>query len=147
MSLVIKDKEFIKQLENFSKKHTKQQFDVLARATLKMDKYAKFKAPTDEGKLKQGIEMSISRNTFTGEVESTASYSEAVEKGTRPHDITIKNKKVLAGKAVPGNKNKGGWSIWGTKVKHPGTKPRPFLEPAFIVAKNFFMNEIKKTFN
>ena len=49
-----------------------------------------------------------------------ASYAPYVEFGTAPHTIKAVNKKVLA------NVNSG--QVFGPVVKHPGTKPNPFME-------------------
>ena len=59
----------------------------------------------------------------------------AVEYGSRPHDIKPNEKKALAFE-------KGGEKVVVKRVKHPGNKAQPFLEPAFMVGgrvarKNF----------
>lgn len=55
-------------------------------------------------------------------VEATAKYASAVHEGTRPHEIRAVNKKVLA------DKRRG--IIFGKVVRHPGTRPNPFLQKA-----------------
>jgi hypothetical protein len=56
-------------------------------------------------------------------VGAAASYAEAVEKGTRPHEIRPINGKLLAFKVA-------GKMIFTPIVHHPGTKANPFLERA-----------------
>ena len=56
-------------------------------------------------------------------VGAAASYAEAVEKGTRPHEIRPINGKVLAFKVA-------GKMIFTPIVHHPGTRANPFLERA-----------------
>jgi len=146
IDITVKDKKFNKQLEKLAKTHGKQLNEALVGATLSAHKFAVNKAPVDEGSLKQQIGFDILKGGFTGEIESKAPYSAAVEEGTKPHKIEIKKKKVLAGKGVSGNSNSGGWSIWGTKVQHPGTKPQPFMYPAFIVGKKRLEQLIKRLF-
>lgn len=149
VQLTILDKDFNRQLERFVKKQNTQFQYLLADSTNKMHKLAVNKAPVQDGKLRQGIKQDIQKAQFTGIVESTAPYSEAVEKGTKPHHIEIKRKKVLAGSArlaTIGVPTKGGWAIYGKRVQHPGTRPQPFLFPAWTVAKNYFMKQIKKLF-
>lgn len=65
-------------------------------------------------------------------------YAAAVEFGTAPHLITARGK-TLAVKPPPpgwgGPVSKQGYAIFGKRVRHPGTKPRPYLIPA---ATKFF---------
>ncbi len=49
----------------------------------------------------------------------TARYAVFVHEGTRPHQITARRKKVLA--------NVKDGLIFGRSVRHPGTKPNPFM--------------------
>lgn len=56
----------------------------------------------------------------TARVGFTAKYAADVEYGTKPHIISIKNKRVLT----------DGKTFFGTVVKHPGTTAQPFLRPA-----------------
>lgn len=56
-----------------------------------------------------------------------ASYAPYVEFGTPPHEIRPVNKRVLANAATG--------QIFGTRVKHPGTKPNPFLERIMAAAQ------------
>jgi len=85
---------------------------------------------------------------MTGEVISGASYSQAFEEGTRPHLIQIRKKKVLAGpkRGAPAGwpMISGDYAIYGTKVVHPGTKPKPFMYPAWRFGTRSFNNLVKK---
>jgi len=87
------------------------------------------------GNLKQSI-----RNYMTGPLSGVvivgASYGLYVHEGTRPHVITIVNKKVLA------NKRTG--QIFGTRVNHPGTMGIPFLSGAVNENMGFIDNEFAK---
>jgi HK97 gp10 family phage protein len=138
------------QFDKLIKYHSRQFSESVADATLKVEKLAKHKAPKDDGKLQQNINSKITNKGFTGEVTSGQSYSDAVEHGTRPHTIRIKSKQVLAGakrKAPPGFDNfSKDWAIYGLKVQHPGTRPQPFMRPAFMVGKKILMNAIAKIF-
>ena len=58
-----------------------------------------------------------------GKVGAAASYAEAVEKGTRPHEIRPINGKLLAFKVA-------GKMVFTPIVHHPGTRANPFLERA-----------------
>ena len=150
ITMTIKDKEFDRELKKFGKISGNELYLALVQSTTKMHKLAVNKAPVGDGGLRQGIEIDISRaKEFTGVVTSHKNYSQAVEEGTRPHHIEIRNKKVLAGaarKAPSGVPTSGGWAIYGKRVQHPGTKPQPFMYPAFTVAKNFLFKKIKKVF-
>ena len=52
-----------------------------------------------------------------------AAYAVFVEKGTAPHEIRPVNASVLAFEAA-------GRMVFTTIVKHPGSKPNPFMERA-----------------
>lgn len=60
-----------------------------------------------------------------GEVGTNEKYAAPVEFGTRPHTIYPKNRRFLA------FKSKSGGMIFARKVNHPGSKPYPFMRPAF----------------
>ena len=73
-------------------------------------------------KLKQSIQHITVKSGYGGEVFSGLDTSEFIEYGTKPHWIKIKHKKVLANVKTD--------EIFGKKVFHPGTKPKPFMAPA-----------------
>lgn len=57
-------------------------------------------------------------------VSSDAPYGEYVEFGSGPHTIVPVNAKALAFKGPTG-------TVFAMRVNHPGSKPYPFMEPAF----------------
>ena len=57
------------------------------------------------------------------EVQALAAYAVFVEFGTAPHEIRPVNASVLAFEV-------GGKMIFTQVVRHPGTKPKPFMERA-----------------
>jgi hypothetical protein len=63
------------------------------------------------------------------DIGASAPYAQFVEQGTRPHKITARNKKALAFTASDGTK------VVVKSVNHPGTKARPFLQPAYEAVK------------
>ena len=99
-----------------------------------IEKYAKHKCPVDTGKLRASITSEVT-GFKEGAVGTNTEYAMPVEYGSRPHDIRPKDKKALAFE-------KGGENVVVKRVKHPGNKAQPFLEPAFMVGgrvarKNF----------
>ena len=120
-----------------------------------IEKYAKHRCPVDTGHLRASINSEIT-GFEEGAVGTNTEYAMAVEYGTRPHDIKPREKKVLrfevggtrggyvtskSGKRY-WKKGKAGEPVFAKRVKHPGTKAQPFLEPAFMaggrVAKREF---------
>ena len=151
ISVKLEDKAFRRKLDRLRITHSKALARAVSTSTIKMHRYAVHKAPVDDGKLKQGITLNINKTgVIEGNIISNASYSEAVEDGAKPHKIRIKTKKVLAGakrKAPAGWDNfSRDWAIYGKEVQHPGTTPRPFMYPAWVVGKRYLINEIKKLF-
>jgi len=99
-----------------------------------IEKYAKHKCPVDTGKLRASITGEV-KGFEEGAVGTNTEYAMPVEYGSRPHDIRPKDKKALAFE-------KGGEKVVVKRVKHPGNKAQPFMEPAFMVGgrvarKNF----------
>lgn len=150
----IDDKVFQRDLERFLKKSEKGFRYAVDKATSDMQRFAKKKVRnlTRNSKVRSGtlinnIHQKITQRGMTGEVTSKASYSEAFEKGTRPHLIRIRKKKVLAGpkRGAPGGwpMISGDYAIYGTKVVHPGTKPRPFMYPAWRFGMRSFERMVK----
>lgn len=66
---------------------------------------------------------------------SNVKYSIVIEKGSKPHVIRAKNKKALYWE---------GASHPVKQVKHPGTKAKPFLIPAFEAEKPKFIENLKE---
>ena len=154
ITMKIDDKVFQRDLERFLKKSEKGFRYAVDKATSDMQRFAKKKVRnlTRNSKVRSGtlinnIHQKITQRGMTGEVTSKASYSEAFEKGTRPHLIRIRKKKVLAGpkRGAPGGwpMISGDYAIYGTKVVHPGTKPRPFMYPAWRFGMRSFERMVK----
>jgi len=148
IKLTLDTKGFDRDLEKFAKKNHRDFQKAVRSATVKMHFLAVLKAAVKSGFLRRSIKMLILGMGLTGDVISTASYSKDVEEGTKPHTITAKGKKVLAGpasKAPQGWKNiSGDYAIYGKSVKHPGTQPQPFMMPAFMQAKRLFYSLLEK---
>ena len=120
-----------------------------------IEKYAKHRCPVDTGNLRSSITPEID-GFKEGSVGTNSEYAMPVEYGSRPHDIKPRDKQALAfekggtkGRYVTTKsgkrryqKGKSGEPVVVKRVKHPGTKAQPFMEPAFLVGgkvaeKNF----------
>ena len=72
----------------------------------------------------------------TATVEPTAPHAPYIEFGTKPHEIRIKHKKVLARRNLGAVATGGAlYTIFGKRVWHPGTKARPFVKLATDLAE------------
>ena len=149
---------FKRDMERFAKKSEDDFKKAVASSTLEMQKMAKKKVQqhTRGSKVRSGflvnnINTTILNGGYTGEVISAANYSEAFENGTKPHIIRIRNKKVLAGarRGAPAGWKSGGrsasmgYATYGKEVRHPGTRPHPFMYPAWKHASNHLEKQIK----
>lgn len=76
-------------------------------------------SPVDTGRLRNSIKVKV---TDRGITIWMVEYAKFVEFGTPPHIIKPKDKKALKFKVKRGGKN-----IFAKKVKHPGTRPNPFI--------------------
>ena len=148
IELSLDTREFDRDLKKFAKRNHRQFVEAVRTATVKMHFLAVFRAPVRTGFLRRGIRMLIIGKGLTGDVISSANYSKDVEEGTKPHTIVPVNKQVLAGpasKAPPGWTNiSGDYAIYGTEVKHPGTRAQPFMMPSFMTAKRLLYRLIEK---
>lgn len=76
------------------------------------------------GALHRSINTVYEKQGTQAIIQATANHASFVENGTRAHTIKPKNAKVLAF-------NSGNKMVFTKNVKHPGTKAKPFMEPAF----------------
>ena len=78
-------------------------------------------APWRSGRLAGSIVKEVGDGE--AEVQALAPYAVFVEFGTAPHEIRPVNASVLAFEV-------GGKMVFTPVVRHPGTKPKPFMERA-----------------
>ena len=91
----------------------------LFRIAVHFQNALKVASPVDTGRLRGSIKVKPLEEG-SGLHIFMVDYGREVEFGTNPHIITPKNKKALAFKA-------GGKKIVVKKVRHPGTRPNPFI--------------------
>ncbi len=96
---------------------------ILARIALQLRAELKKAAPKRDGRLADSIDVIP---TAKGLRIIMVDYGRYVEFGTPPHVIKPKNKKALAFKGEGNQKGKKGMVIVKS-VKHPGTRPNPFI--------------------
>lgn len=78
--------------------------------------------PVDTGRLRASGRMKVvvTGRGPRGRVEYPVSYAAAVEDGSAPHTIKVRRRKALRFVV-------DGQVVYATSVRHPGTRPRPFL--------------------
>lgn len=92
----------------------------------------KLEAPRRTGNLGRSIRLGRVSAT-EAETIAGANYAIYVHEGTRPHEIRPRNKKALAfpansGSATLGGRVRSGGKVrFAKRVRHPGTKPNPFM--------------------
>ena len=101
-----------------------------------------------------GRSIGIGRVTSTSaETVAGAGYAAFVEFGTKPHTIVPRFKKALrfpaSGSArLSGSVRSGGSVIFSKRVRHPGTKAKPFMVPGAKKAlANLGVDAIVKAWN
>jgi len=163
ITFTIDDRQFRSDMERFREQSGSKFKIAVLRATLKMEKLAKIliRDSTRNSRVKTGYLMNrihkrfIDQNkAWTGEVISGAKYSLFVEEGTMPHPIGVVNKKVLAGPyrgrppgwKVSAKSKRLGYATYGKYLSHghPGTKPQPFMYPAWKFACRHLEKLIKQ---
>ena len=84
------------------------------------------RVPVKTGKLRGSLRIKVGTDTvIIGPNENIAPYAGYVEFGTRPHEIRPKNPNGYLVFKMNGK------TIYARKVRHPGTKPQPYVLPAF----------------
>ena len=86
------------------------------------------------GHLRRGITTDVGNMEVTVHT-SNIKYARGVEEGTRPHIIRAKSKKALYWKGAKHPVK---------SVRHPGSKAKPFLIPAFEREKEVIMKDLEK---
>ena len=114
---------------------------MLGRLALKAVAEQKRLVPRKTGNLARTIHLGRVTSTYA-ETVASAKYAAAVEYGTKPHEIRPRKKKALrfpgkgvsttlGGRVRTGEKRKlgDGAYVFSRGVKHPGTKPQPYMRP------------------
>ena len=86
------------------------------------------------GHLRRGITTNVGNMEATVHT-SNIKYARGVEEGTRPHIIRAKNKKALYWKGAKHPVK---------SVRHPGSRAKPFLIPAFEKEKEVIIKDLEK---
>lgn len=73
--------------------------------------------------------VAYDRLSAEGEFGALAAYASYVEDGTKPHKIVARNAQSLRWT------DEGGAVHFARSVNHPGTKPNPFMGPAYLKAE------------
>lgn len=107
--------------------------DLMRDLALTAIREQKLMSPVATGNLRRSIVIGSVTNT-SAETIATASYAAFVELGTKAHDIVPRAKKALrfatGGNAtLSGRPRSGGAVVFAKRVRHPGTKPKPFMVP------------------
>jgi HK97 gp10 family phage protein len=100
--------------------------DVLVRSADFIKTEMQAKAPVRTGNLRNSIYVKVETDRVTiGPNETSAPYAGYVEFGTKPHVIVPKK---------PGGVlvfHVGGRKVFTRRVHHPGSRPHPYVMPAF----------------
>lgn len=107
---------------------------------------ARSRVPRNSGKLRSSIRKSYSKKNMGGTVTTKAPHAHLVEFGTKAHSLT-KGTTNSAGRAAKKGKRlvlviKG--NPVGGEIIHPGSKPRPFMQPAYYQERSNYIEGLKK---
>ena len=108
----------------------KSGFNIEAKAKLNITNNGSVKT----GHLRRGVTTDIGNMEVTVHT-SNIKYARGVEEGTRPHTIRAKNKKALYWKGAKHPIK---------SVRHPGSRAKPFLIPAFEKEKEVIIKDLEK---
>ena len=108
----------------------KSGFNIEARAKRNITNNGSVKT----GHLRRGITTDIGNMEVTVHT-SNIKYARGVEEGTRSHTIRAKNKKALYWKGAKHPVK---------SVRHPGSRAKPYLIPAFEKEKEVLIRDLEK---
>ena len=108
----------------------KSGFNIEARAKRNITNNGSVKT----GHLRRGVTTDIGNMEVTVHT-SNIKYARGVEEGTRSHIIRAKNKKALYWKGAKHPVK---------SVRHPGSRAKPFLIPAFEKEKEVIIKDLEK---
>lgn len=108
----------------------KSGFNIEAKAKLNITNNGSVKT----GHLRRGITTDVGNMEVTVHT-SNIKYARGVEEGTKPHTIRAKNKKALYWKGAKHPVK---------SVRHPGSRAKPFLIPAFEKEKEVIIKDLEK---
>ena len=108
----------------------KSGFNIEARAKRNITNNGSIKT----GHLRRGITTDVGNMEVTVHT-SNIKYARGVEEGTRSHIIRPKNKKALYWKGAKHPVK---------SVRHPGSRAKPFLMPAFEKEKEVLIRDLEK---
>ena len=130
--------KFAVELIELSEKSRDNVQKAIKKSAFNIESQAKKNLASNKSVVTGHLRRSIT--TKMGDLEATihtsnVKYAIIVEKGSKPHIIRPKNKKALYWK--------------GAKrpvklVNHPGSKAKPYLEPAFESEKDKFIENLKE---
>lgn len=128
---------------------------ILGGVGIRAVREAKLIVPRRTGNLGRTIRIGGHTDTYV-EVraggEGKVGYAAYVEYGTGAHEIVPRRARVLAwggARTLGGRLRKGsGPTNFARRVRHPGTKPHPFLRPALLLAvKAIGLDDLVKAWN
>ena len=130
--------KFTVEISNLSGKTEENVKKVLKNSAFNIEANAKKNLSSNKsvvtGHLRRGITTDIKGLEATIHT-SNIKYAPMVEYGTKAHIIKAKNKKALYWK---------GASHPVKSVRHPGSKAKPYLMPAFEKEKDTFVKNLKE---
>lgn len=129
--------KFLKDLKAYQVSRKAKFIQAINESGINIERAAKKNVLVDTGRLRGSIRILNRRSDRLGlEVGTDVAYAAAVEFGTKPHVIRVKNAKVLYSRKLK--------RAFGTEVQHPGTPAKPFLNPAAQAEKPKFEKALKR---
>ena len=120
-----------KQIRIFDVRSRARIYDAVSNATKATGKSARSRIRNKTGTLKKRIRTRMDRNLAIGYVETKAPHSHLIEYGTQRHSLG-KGIKRINGEPVTGD------------VIHPGSKPFPFMRPAYDQEAPKLIKDVKE---
>lgn len=109
-------------------------------SALTIESLAKKEAPVDTGTLRSSIQTTFRKNGMEAEIGSDKAYAPFIEFGTSPH---FPPPSALEAWAERHGFERGFAFAIAKKISEKGTRPQPFLIPAFEKEKNNFIKKAK----
>lgn len=138
------DRELLAKLSKFNLAARARVVDAINVAALAVQAAAKKGAPVDTGRLRSAIRITFYKVGIAAEVGAYVDYAAAVEFGSRAH---MPPAAALEEWARRHKMPRGAGYAIARAIAKRGTKPRPFLYPAFELERRDYLPRLAKAMN
>lgn len=112
-----------------------------AKSAIKVQNAARQSSAVDTGRLRSSIRINFTDNGAGADVGSDVEYASFIEHGTMPHFPPVDALRKWARRVL---RDEGAAFLVARAISRRGTKPRPFLQPAWDGERRNYVQCVKR---